>query len=300
MRRSLHPGAPLAGRWAPALMLAPSALGLLLVAGLPLLYVLALAFSRSTLGQPLQAWVGLAHFGALLGDGRFAETLLRSVLYALPSALTQVALGLGLALLLQGLRQGRFVHSLILLPLMTPPVLVGVAWKLLLAPQGGLLNSALQALGWSGAPLSVLGSQTWALPAVALADTWQWLPFGTILCFAALQNLPAEVYEAAALEGVRPHRVFLKITLPLLAPTLLGLVLLRVVMALKTFDLVYILTAGGPGRSTALASYEVWKTGFHNFDIGLAAAQTLLFGALVGLLCWPLLRALQWVERRVG
>lgn len=287
-------------RSAPLWMLTPGSFGLLVVSIVPALYTLALAFTHSTLGQPLAAWNGAANFQALWRDSTFAQTLLRTVLYALPASFIQLSLGLLIALLLQALRQGQFVRSLVLLPLMTPPVLVGVAWKLLLAPAGGLVNGTLLRLDWISEPVSLLGSDTWALPAVLLADTWQWLPFVVILCFAALQTLPADVFEAAALDGASPRGTFLKITLPLLAPALLGIFLLRVVMSLKTFDLVYILTAGGPGSATTLASYEVWKTGLQNFNIGAAAAQTLVFSLAVAAVTWPILKALQWVERRTG
>ena len=135
------------------------------------------------------------------------------MLYALPASFIQLSLGLLIALLLQALRQGQFVRSLVLLPLMTPPVLVGVAWKLLLAPAGGLVNGTLLRLDWISEPVSLLGSDTWALPAVLLADTWQWLPFVVILCFAALQTLPADVFEAAALDGASPRGTFLKLSL---------------------------------------------------------------------------------------
>jgi len=291
------------GRWArvaPQLMLTPAAFGLVVVAVGPAIYALALAFTRSSLGQPLERWSGFANFRALVLEPEFGLTLLRTVLFALPVSLIQLSLGLAIALLLQALRQGQFVRSLILLPLMTPPVLVGVAWKLLLAPAGGLVNGFLLRSGVVNEPVSLLGSTTWALPALMLADTWQWLPFMVLLCFAALQTLPTDVYEAAALDGASVRSVFLRITLPLLAPALLGIFLLRVVMSLKTFDLVYILTAGGPGRDTTLASYEVWKSGLQNFDIGVAAAQTLLFALAVGFVTWPILRALRWVEHRTG
>ena len=291
--RSMKPAAPV-------LMLTPAAFGLLLVSLGPAHKALALAFTHSTLGQPLSKWSGFANFEPLVTEPEFGLTLLRTMLFALPVSLIQLSLGLAIALLLQALRQGQFVRSLILLPLMTPPLLVGVAWKLLLAPAGGLLSGILLRSGWLSEPVSLLGSNIWAMPAVMLADSWQWLPFVVLLCFAALQTLPSDVYEAAALEGASVRSVFLKLTLPLLAPALIGIFLLRVVIALKTFDLVYILTAGGPGRDTTLASYEVWKTGLQNFDIGVAAAQTLLFAVAVGFVTWPVLRALKWVEHRTG
>ncbi|CAN0620779.1 Carbohydrate ABC transporter membrane protein 1 (CUT1 family) [Burkholderia multivorans] len=286
-------------RWSARLMLLPAGAGLLGLSVLPALYVVALALSRSSLGQPLQAFVGLENLLVLVRDGDFLATLARTALFALPASAAQVAAGLAIALLLQGVRKGDLLRSVALLPLLTPPVLVGVAWKLLLAPAGGWVNGWLLRAGWIDGPVSWLGSDIWALPAVMLADTWQWLPFTTILCFGALQTLPQDVYEAAALDGARPVPVFLKITLPLLAPALLGIFLLRVVMALKTFDLVYVLTFGGPGQATTLASFEVWKTGLQNFDVGLAGAQTLLFSVFAGLATWPILKLSRWVERRL-
>lgn len=288
-------------RWVAMLMLAPLVVGLTVFALYPLAYLLALSVTDSTLGQPLREWVGLDNYDwALFGAG-FTGTLVRTALFAIPVSLIQLALGLGVALLLhEAVRSGRIVRALFLLPLMTPPVMVGIAWKLILAPGGGWLNGLLQHWGLIVEPISFLGSQDFAFPAVMLADTWQWTPFVAILCYAALQSLPKDVYEAAALDGAYAGTIFRTIVLPMLAPALVAIFLLRMIIAFKTFDLVYILTFGGPGNATNLSSFAIWKTSLREFDVGLGAAQTVIFGVLVGLLTLPVTWAYRRAEAHTG
>jgi multiple sugar transport system permease protein len=128
---------------------------------------------------------------------------------------------------------------------------------------------------------------------VAVADIWQWTPFVAILCYAALQGLPEDIVEAARVDGASSSNVLWHITLPMLAPTLLAILLLRVVIAFKLFDLVYGLTFGGPGFDTTVAAFQVWRTALAQFDIGLASAQTIIFAILVSLVTLPL----TWLHR---
>jgi multiple sugar transport system permease protein len=217
------------------------------------------------------------------------------VIFAVPVSLIEVALGLAIALLLHSsLRRAHWVRSIILLPLMTPPMMVAVAWKLILAPAGGLLNGILLGTGITSAPISFLGSMPAAFISVALADTWQWTPFVAILAYAALQVLPEDVFEAARVDGASSATIFWRITLPMLAPALVAILLLRVVMAFKLFDLVYGLTLGGPGFGTTVTSFEIWRTALQEFDLGAAAVQTLAFAVVVTIVTLPL----TWLHRR--
>ena len=146
-------------------MLLPLLAGLLVFTVYPSLYVLALSFTKSTLGQPFKSWIGWDNYRRLTigGDEIFVPSLLRAALFSIGVALVELWLGLWLALLLASLkRSGHLVRSIMLLPLMTPPVLVGVAWKLLLAPGGGLINGKLLEWGLVDAPISFLGTQPWA------------------------------------------------------------------------------------------------------------------------------------------
>jgi len=280
------------------LMLLPVLLGLLVFAVYPSIYVVGLSFTKSTLGQPFKAWIGWSNYRWLLfgGDEIFVPSLLRAALFSFGVALVELWLGLWLALLLTSLqRAGRLVRSIMLLPLMTPPVLVGIAWKLLLAPGGGLVNGKLLSLGLVDTPVSFLGTQPWALLSVMVADAWQWTPFVAILGYAALRQVPDDIIEAALLDGANERAVFWKIQLPMTAPLLLAIFVLRLIMAFKTFDLLYILTFGGPGSSTDMAGFTIWRTALRNFDVGAAAAETVLFAGFVSVAILPFL----WLHRRV-
>lgn len=285
-RRRIRPG---------PVLVAPLIAGLAITALYPALYTLALSLTRSTLGRPFMAWLGGAPYARLLA-GDYATELLRTVLFVAPTAAVQMALGLGLAVLLQHVvRGGGLVRSLILLPVMTPPVMVGIGWKLLLTTQGGWINGLLTRAGLS-APIPFLADPDWAWVSLAVADTWQWTPFVALLCYAALQSLPHEPREAAMLDGAGPWQIFRHVTLPLVAPALVAVLLLRLVIGFKVFDLLVVLTFGGPGDATSFASFRIWRTAFQSYDVGSAAAMTLLLGLAVGLVTLPV----SWWHRRVA
>lgn len=275
-------------RWAGWALAGPAAAGLAVFAIYPLAYLVLLALSKSSLGQPFRAWVGLANFRQALGDETFVGSLVRSVGFAVPVSLLELALGLGIALLLQdSIRGGHLIRTAILLPLMTPPVMVAVAWRLILAPAGGLLNGLLLGTGLVERPVSFLGSSLWAFPSIGLADLWQWTPFVALMSYAALQGLPREVHEAAALDGASGWNAFWLVSLPLLLPALSAIFLLRLVLAFKLFDLVYMLTFGGPGVDTTVATFLIYRVGLQEFNTGYAAAMTLIFGLVVGVVTLP-------------
>jgi multiple sugar transport system permease protein len=283
----------------PTLLVAPMVVGLVVFAVYPLVYLLVLSASKSLLGKPFQAWIGWENYRVAFADRGFIEALLRSVGFALPVTIAEVVLGLAIALLLQrSVRGGHVVRTLILLPLMTPPVMVAVAWKLILSPVGGLLNAALLGLGVVDKPVSVLGSTLWAFPSIAVADAWQWVPFVVLLVFAALLAQPTDVREAATIDGASEWRIFRDVTLPMLMPALVAIALIRFIMALKLFDLVYALTQGGPGFDTTVGSFFIYRLALEQFDVGYAAALTVLFGLFVGLVTLPVVMLRDWAVRR--
>ncbi|MFC4171406.1 carbohydrate ABC transporter permease [Microvirga sp. GCM10011540] len=284
---------------AATVMLAPLVLGLTVFAVYPLVYLIGLAFTRSELGRQFQEYVGWENFDWALTGTIFPTSLWNTVIFAFVVSGAQLVLGLAIAYLLyRYARTGRIIRTLILLPMMTPPVMVGVAWKLILNPSGGWLNGVLLRSGLIERPVSFLGDAQLAFPSIMLADTWQWTPLVVILCFAALQSLPKDVFEAAAIDGAYDGAIFWRLTLPMIAPSLVAIFLMRLVMAFKTFDLVYILTFGGPGNATSIASFEIWKTALREFDVGLAAAQTLLLAITVSIVTLPVVIIFNWVERR--
>lgn len=283
-------------RW---LWISPILLGLAITLVYPTLFLIALALSKSTLGKPFRDFIGLKHILAVLQDPLFLTSMVKSIAYAFITASIQLALGFLIALLFtQLLKAGRFLVSLILLPLMTPPVMVGIAWKLILAPAGGLLNGVLLDWGLISAPISFLGDPVLAWFAIAVADIWQWTPFIVILSFAALSTIPEGVHEAAIVDGASPLQRFWHITLPLVAAPLSSIYLLKLIMSFKLFDLVYVLTFGGPGFATTTTGFSIYRRALEQFDVARAAAETLVYSLAIGLVLWPVIRLHQHLERK--
>ncbi|WP_337002535.1 MULTISPECIES: carbohydrate ABC transporter permease [unclassified Microbacterium] len=277
------------GSWTGRALLAPAILAIVIIAIYPLGYIIAASFSESSLGRPFSEWVGFDNFAALLGDGITLPSLGRSLLFAVPSALIALVAGLVVALSLDAaVKGGRIIRVLLLLPLMTPPVMAGVIWKLMLAPTGGLLNNIGQTLAPGSEPFLFLGSSPAAMISLVVVDAWQWTPFCVLLVFAALQTLPAEVYEASQVDGAGIWQTFWRITFPLVLPSLVTVLLLKLVVSFKVFDLVFIMTSGGPGFDTTVSSFEIYRTGLQTFDVGAAAAQTIAFLVLVTIVILPL------------
>ncbi|MCC6790960.1 MAG: sugar ABC transporter permease [Thermomicrobiales bacterium] len=285
-------------RLVPKLLVLPMVAGLLAFAVYPSIYLVFLAASESQLGKRFQEWVWLDNVRAAFNDNVFTDSLIRSALFAIPVSLIELVLGLAIAVLLTtSLRGGHVARTLILLPLMTPPIMVATAWKLIYNPGGGLLNGWLTDLGLIDKPISYLGSSRWALPTIGFADAWQWTPFVVLLAYAALQTLPEDVAEAAMVDGATAWRTFWSISLPMIMPALVAIFLIRLIMAFKVFDLVYSLTFGGPGFDTNLATFNIWRTALRQFDVGYASAQTLIFGLLVGLITLPVVLLRDWVVK---
>jgi len=242
-----------------------------------LFYVIGLSVTDSTLAKPFHDFVGLANFKRGLGDETFRVSIVNTLIFAFGVTTIETFLGFVLALALHNeMRAGRFLRTLALLPLFTPPVAVAMIWRLIYDPVSGLLNHYLVQWGLIEHSIAFLGNPKLAMPAIMLADVWQWTPFTFLLCLAALQSLPSEPYEAAAVDGASNWQVFWRLTLPMVTPALVVTFLFRLLIALKVFDLVFILTYGGPGSATQVVSFYIYKVGFTMFKTGYAAALTML------------------------
>lgn len=279
----------------------PMIMGVGIFALYPFVYLVALALTESSLARPLQEWTGLANFSAALSDQLFVDSVWRSALLALLSTAASILVGLGVALLLDKAVKGRdLIRTLILLPLLTPPVTAAIMWQLLLMPQGGWLNAVLTDLSLISSPISFLGQPTFAFASILVVDIWQWSPFVALMIYAALQTLPGEVFEASRLDIRSNWTVFRHITLPMLLPALIGIAVLKLVISFKVFDVVFVLTAGGPGQATTVSSFYIYRVAIQQFDIGLAAAQTLLFAIVVGLATTPFTIAHDKAEEKLS
>ncbi len=292
----------------------PLLFGLIVFAVYPFLYLIVLSLLDANLAAPFFLDFSdrsLDYLGGNLNGGEnyadafedemFVNSLWRSALFALMTTAVTILTGIAVALLVdRAVRARQVLRTIILLPLMTPPITVGIMWKLIYMPQGGWLNSFLTDLSLISAPVSFLGDNLLAFPAVMLADVWQWTPFVALMTYAALQTLPEDVYEAAKLDGATDRQVFFRITLPMLAPALLAIAVLKLVIGFKVFDLIHVLTAGGPGSVTMVSSYQIYEVGVQQMDIGLASAETLVFALVVGLITLPFTIGHDVAERRLA
>ncbi|HYN88819.1 MAG TPA: sugar ABC transporter permease, partial [Ardenticatenaceae bacterium] len=217
----------------------------------PLFYSLYLSFTDySAIANKPPVWVGLGNFRAILGDERLWESFATTGKYALLSVSLQTILGFSLAMLLrERFRGSGIVTTLILVPMMLSPVVVGLFWKLIFNPSYGIFNYLLGYTNPATSP-EWLGSPTLALWAIVIVDVWMWSPFVMLLCLSGLSAIPDYLYEAAAIDRASSWFQFRRITLPQVAPLLLIAVLFRTIEAFKAFDLVMGLSGGGPGDAT--------------------------------------------------
>ena len=269
----------------PKIMAAPACIVLLIISLVPLIYVLGISFTQSTLAKPFNAFIGFENYKRALTDEIFGASIRNTIVFAFLVTTIQTLLGFLLAFIMQKERKlSGIFRTLALLPLFTPPVAVAMLWQLIYDPNSGFLNYYLLQSGLINRSIAFLGDVKFAFPAIMLADTWQWTPFCFLLCLAALQSLPKDPFEAAAVDGATPWQVFKRLTLPMVAPQVLVVFLFRFIIALKVFDLIYMLTFGGPGNATQVASFYIYRVGFKQFDIGYAGALSVLTLIVISLL----------------
>ena len=252
--------------------LAPSVVlfGVFLAA--PLVYALYISFNHwSMLRSP--TWIGLENYRRILEDDIFWRSLRNTAVFTLLFVPIVTVMSLvSAALLNQAIRGKALFKALIFIPIITPSVVVGVVWTYAFQPELGLINQLLRSLSL---PTSLwLGSPSVALPALVLVTIWQRFGWFMILFLAGLQDIPVEVKEAAKVDGASPIRSFFDITLPLLRPTVVLVTVLAAIGAFQVFDLIFVMTEGGPAYATQTLSYYIYTKAFRSFDMGYAAAMS--------------------------
>ncbi|WP_299429708.1 carbohydrate ABC transporter permease [uncultured Meiothermus sp.] len=267
--------------WGPALIfLLPSIAVLGTFNFYPALYSLYLSLFEWNGLNPQRTFVGLENYARLIGSGEFWNALRVTLVYAAGVTLTALLLGVGVAVLLnQPIRGRAFYRVLYFLPVITPTVATGVVWKYLFDPTQGVINRGLGGVGIVGP--SWLSDPAWALAAVILVGIWKRVGFNMVVYLAALQSIPKTYYEAAAIDGASPWQQFRYITLPLLAPTTFFLVVTALIDAFQVFDLVYVMTAGGPLTATDVMGYYLYRYGFRYSELGFASAIAYVMFALI-------------------
>jgi multiple sugar transport system permease protein len=259
------------------LFLLPAVVFLAVTSVYPLARTFWLSFHTWFMNKPKTSpqWVGLGEYQATLADQVFRTSALNTALFGVGTVAVELLLGLALALALTSEGRGiRVARSLLLVPMIMTPVVVGVLWRILLFDKG-LVNYLLSLIGRG--PVLWFVDPVWAFAGVMLVDIWMWTPFVMIVLTAALAALPGEPFRAALIDGASRWQIFRYLTLPMLLPVLLVTGLLRFMDAIKVFDTIYVLTNGGPGYATEMLSSYIYKQGLRYFNIGGAAAASWMF-----------------------
>ena len=272
--------------------MAPAAVCTLLLVVLPLLAIAGLSLTDWNLTRArLPHFAGLLNYRRMLADGAFWSSLSTTLILTAESTALQLLLGTGIAVLFNRAWPGMgIIRSLFMAPMMIAPLFVGMIWRLMLSDDFGVVKYLLQGLGVAQPPLW-LDDPGIALQTICLVSVWEWTAFVVLFATAGLQTIPRDVLEAAALDGCGRLRSLISITLPLLRPTLIAVALFRVIDGFKLFDIVYTMTAGGPGDSTTTMAYFVYQQGIVFFDLGYSSTLALMMLLLSAVLTIPLLRA---------
>ena len=255
------------------LMVAPALLVLLATTTFPLGFLIWNSLHSINLAMPfMDGFVGLANYKRMMGDPEFWHSLSLTAIYTISTVVMQVVIGLGMALLVMQIPRGQWLFRIVaILPIVLAPVVVGLFWRtLMLAPNFGILDFIVQALGFD--PVNWLGSPVPALVSVIVIHTWQWTPFAFLVLLASLASLPSDVYEAARIDRASAFRRFIHITLPLIRPAIVIVIIMRSMIALSAFAAIFAATGGGPGTATEILNLYAYRTSFVKLDFGYGSA----------------------------
>lgn len=259
------------------LLIAPLLLWLLVTIAGPLAYSVYISFTDAgTIGTPFE-FVGLDNYSSVLGDREFWSAFLRSVAWAIGGALLQTLLAFAAALVLhQTFRGRRFARTWIVLSWIVPTIVTAILWRWMLNTGFGIINFVLTKSGLASEPVDFLGDPSLALPTVVFVNAWRWFPFLALIILAGLAGVPRELEDAARVDGARPLQVFRMITLPLLQPVLYVVGLLGTLWSFNVFDVIWLLTQGGPSNATETLPVLVYQRAFDGFAMGEASTISVL------------------------
>lgn len=255
----------------------PTLIFLFVICIYPLIFLIRLAFMRwNLISISGRYFVGLDNFIRIFNDHDFWNSLWVTLIFVLFSVGIQLFLGMFLALILnQDLKGENIFRGLLLLPMLLTPVVTGLMWRFMLHPDYGIWNYLISLLGIK--KIEWLSSTLLALPAIIIVDVWQWTPFTFLILLAGLQSLPREPYEQAQIDGASSWQTFWFMTVPLIKRYILVALLLRLIDALRQYDLIYMMTRGGPINTTETLSWHIYQVGFKFFEFGHASALAWIF-----------------------
>jgi len=278
-------------------LLLPAIVILALVGVFPSIYCAWLSFTSINLSRAGYQYIGFDNWREVLRSPYFWNAFWITIKFVVVAVSVELGLGLGIALVFAGRLRNKFLRTIMLIPMIMAPVVVGLGFYYLYDGFFGLIPWALRQIGLL-AGIAPLGDARFALWAVIAVDVWQWTPFMVLILLAGVESLPVAPYEAAQVDNASKWQVFTKITLPLLKPIILIAVLLRVIDAFKVFDTVYVLTAGGPSSATDVLSMWTYRESFLLFNVSKGATVSLIMLYIVLITCVVLSTVLAGEKKR--
>jgi ABC-type sugar transport system permease subunit len=278
------------------LLITPSLIVILVVTMWPILSTFVLSFLEAPTGiNQTRTFVGLANYLSMLGDRTFWETIGRTMYFTVVSVGLELILGLAIAQLIHSRPPGwRFLRFSLIIPWAVPTIVNGAMWRWIYSADFGALNGLLMQLGLIQHYVAWLSRPEWAMNLVILADLWHTVPFVALILQSALASLPEELNEAAMMDGANAFQRFLQIRLPLLRPAILVALIIRTVEAFRVFDIVFIITSGGPAFKTITISYLTYLNSFAYGKQGVGAALSFLISIFTIIMAFIYIR---WLYR---
>lgn len=276
------------------IFLTPAVLALILLRFAPILYSVGISFTEWNLYEPGSSskWAGFSNYSSFFSDKQFLGAMGVTFKMAFWSVLATMLLGSGLAFLMyQELRFSKIVRGFVISAMIIAPIVVGTAWRLMYNPGNGLINVLLDLVGIGGQPF--LARQETVVSAIVIADTWQQSPYVMIIVLAGLQSLPLEIFEAAHIDGASSVQTLRHVTLPLLRQSIMLAFVIRVMDALRVFDIIFSMTKGGPGTASQNINVLMYLTGFSYYQLGKAAAMCVFILIIVTIPCAIIVRMFQ-------
>lgn len=290
-----------ANRLTPYLFLAPAVVVMAVALLYPIGYMVWASFLNWNPSQRIGEadFVGLKNYIDLLGDAAFRESFGVTIKFAAVVVVSEMILGVGLAMLLDRKLRGMTVlRTIFILPMMIAPIVVGLIWRYMYHPSVGIFNRTLKSMGFN--PIPWLSDGDWAFASIVIADIWQWTPFIFILSLAALQSLPQSAMEAARIDGATGWQLIWYIKLPLMLPVLIVTALLRLIDAFKVLEVILVMTNGGPGLSTEILALRISRTASEFRELGTAAAMSNLLLILLMALTLAMFAYTKFTEARTA
>lgn len=269
------------------IFIAPAILGTFIFILIPVICSFGLSFTSWDMLNPIN-FVGLENYKLLLKDGLFYKILLNTIVFALSTSILGVIIPLILAAILNSkIRGSEFYKTAYFLPFITPMVVVGIVWAWIFDPNIGFLNQVLNIhINW-------LYDSKFAMPALIIVSVWKLIGYNMIIFLSAFSSVSQSLFEAAKIDGANAYQIFKNVTIPLLSPTIFFVVIITAISSFQVFDLIYLMTQGGPFDSTNVLVYSIYKNAFEYFNIGKASAIAYVLFVII-----LVLTLIQWHFRK--